>query len=255
MKRTSRSRVSYLAVLAFCVVLLVVGGVWRERVSTLAWQVMGPVIAHNPLAGVMGALHTSASLAHDNEQLRAALASTTAALADRDVLYQENLGLKARMGRDGSVRTLLAGVIVRPPTVPYDTLIVDAGRLQGVSNGALVYAGGTAVIGAVDVVYEHTARVVLFSSPGEIYQGMLMESTTHPALPVTVEGQGGGTLSTEVPIGNDVAPGDSILLPGVAGGYVAKVVALDGKKGESFITLYLRVPVSAQELRFVEIAK
>lgn len=255
MRRTSRSRASYVAMLLCCVALLAVGSLWREQVGALLWRVMAPVVAHNPFAGVVGTLRTNASLAHENEQLRAALASTTAVLADRDALYQENLGLKARMGRDGSVRALLAGVIVRPPAVPYDTLIIDAGHLQGVSDKALVYAGGTTVIGEVDAVYDSTSRVVLFSSPGQIYQGMLMESSVHPAIPVTVEGQGGGTLSTQVPVGSDVAAGDSVLLPGVAGGYVAKVVGLDTKKGESFTTLYLRMPVNVQELRFVEIAK
>ncbi len=255
MKRISRSRTSHIGVLVFCALLFIVGVVWRHTLTTMLWRVATPVLAHNPFAGVVGTLRTSASLAHENEALRAQLASTSSALADRDLLYQENLGLKARMGRDGVIRTLLASVVSRPPTVPYDTLMIDAGHMQGVSDAALVYAGGTTVIGEIDAVYENTARVVLFSAPGQSYQGMLMESTTHPAVPVIVEGQGGGTMTAEVPIGSAVTVGDTILLPGVAGGFLAKVVAVTTKKGESFTTLYMRLPANAQELRFVEIAK
>jgi cell shape-determining protein MreC len=62
-------------------------------------------------------------------------------------------------------------------------------------------------------------------------------------------------MSAEVPIGSDVAVGDAVLLPGIAGGFLAKVVAVTTKKGESFTTLYMRLPANVQELRFVEIAK
>lgn len=241
--------------LVFCTLLLVVGVLWRHTLANMLWRVAAPVMAHNPFSGVVGVLRTNASLAHENDLLRAQLASTSIALADRDVLYQENLELKARFGRDGFIRTLLVSVISRPPAVPYDTLMVDAGVLQGVSDKALVYAGGTTVIGEVDAVYDNTARVVLFSAPGQSYQGMLMESIAHPAIPVVVEGQGGGTMSAEVPIGSDVAVGDAVLLPGIAGGFLAKVVAVTTKKGESFTTLYMRLPANVQELRFVEIAK
>ncbi len=255
MKRISRSRLPRFFVVLFCVLLLGVGIFWRHTLGGFVWYVAAPLALHNPLAGVLRSFHTNAQLAQENEALRAELASTTAQLADRGVLYQENIQLKARLGRDGNVHTLLAGVLMRPPATPYDTLMIDAGRTEGVRAGALVYAGGSVVIGTVDAVYDGTSRVVLFSAPGETYQGMLMESTAHPALPVVVQGEGGATMTAEVPVGSIVAAGDAILLPGVAGGYLARVVAVETKKGESFNTLYMQLPVNPQELRMVEVEK
>jgi cell shape-determining protein MreC len=185
--------------------------------------------------------------------LKAALASSTALLADREILYAENLELKKRLNRDASVAVILAGVVLRPPGVPYDTLVVDAGAREGVAVGDMVAAGGTVLIGRVFEVYGTTSRVRLFSAPGEVYDALL--KTADRAVPVQVEGQGSGSLTTQVPVGVSVAVGDAIVFPDSTGGYASVVSAVVAEDGASFKKIYARLPVDPLELTFVEIWK
>ncbi len=255
-------RYSFMLLLLVCVALVVGLLAWRDAVSSLLLRALAP------------AVHLRDSLtANEDTQLRAELASTTAALLDRDHLYAENLDLKQRLGRDAHMQTILAGVLLRPPGIPYDTLVIDAGTQQGVAEGDLVSAGGTTLIGTVATVYDTTARVELFSAPGKTFDALLLTSnatTVTPAdanassttlvqhmgdhtIPVSVQGQGGGSFVAQVPAGAHVSVGDSVLFPGVAGGYAGAVSAVFAKNGESFETLYLHLPVAITDLRFVEV--
>lgn len=258
MKRTSRNQGWLLprSVLIFvCIIILFCIVLFRGALGSIVWRVMTPVLSHNPFGALGAQLQSKTALAGENDTLRAELASTTAALADRNVLYQENLELKARLDRDGSMHTILAGVILRPPATPYDTLTIDAGKAQGVAQGALVSAGGTTLIGEVDEVFDTTARVTLFSAPGQTYQALLTETDAHASVPISVQGQGNGSLVAEVPTTIAVQVGDSVIFPGVAGGLASTVVAVDEKSNQSFETVYMRLPVDPEQLRYVEVLK
>lgn len=211
--------------------------VWRVQLERLVWSVA------LPLEHVRVFFGTS-----ENEILRAELASTTARVADRDALYAENQDLKARLNRNGGKQVILAGVTLRPPAIPYDTLLVDAGEAEGVVEGALVYASGTTLIGRVGDVYGHSARVVLFSAPGEVYDALLRGQ-----VPVQMQGQGSGSFVGQVPAGTKVMEGDALVFPGVASGFAGTVSHVALKEGESFETLYAHLPVDPLLLRFVEI--
>ncbi|HEV7449404.1 MAG TPA: hypothetical protein VGP13_02605, partial [Candidatus Paceibacterota bacterium] len=99
-------------------------------------------------------------------------------------------------------------------------------------------------------VYSNQSRVELFSAPGQSYQAIL-----NGTLPVAVEGQGGGSLQALVPASTAVAVGDTVSFPGIFGGIVAQVSAVDAKAGDSFIVVYMRLPVNPADLRFVEVIK
>jgi cell shape-determining protein MreC len=194
--------------------------------------------------------------ASENARLRAALASTTALVADRDALYLENLQLKARLGRDADIDAILAGVIMRPPSTPYDTLMVDAGYAEGVAQGDLASAGGTTLIGRVSDVYKHSSRIVLFSAPGEGYDTLVQLSSQGGAtVPLHMEGQGSGSLMGQLPANTQVAEGDSILFPGIASGFAGRVSKVTLTQGESFKTVYARLPVDPLMLQYVDVEK
>ena len=229
-------------VFVFCALLLTFA---RGPLGSLSVRAISPVLALRDRV-----------FRGETDTLRVELASTSALIADRNELYGENQELKARLGRVESSQTLLAGVLVYPPTIPYDTLVIDAGTAQGVAPGDLVSAGGTTRIGTVRMVYGTTARVVLFSAPGETYDALLIaSSTTRTSVPIVVDGQGGGSMTAQVPTGILVSLGDSVVFPGVEGGYAASVVAVSSRDGESFKTIYLRLPADPFSLRFVEILK
>ncbi len=223
--------------------LIVMVLLWRSGLSGLLWRAMGPLMAARE--------SLSSSQVTD---LEAELASSTAALADRDLLYQENLNLKQILGRSGGKQIILAGVLMRPPATPYDTLMLDAGSEQGVAVGDLVLGGGESAIGTIAQVYPTTARAELFSSPGQNLTALLT-SGDGAATPIDIVGQGSGSMTATVPAGTGALVGETIVFPGVNGNLAAKVSAVTAKEGDSFETIYLKLPTNPFALRFVEILK
>ena len=183
-----------------------------------------------------------------NSVLEAELASTTAALADRNALYQENAQLKQLLGRSVANHTVLGAVLERPPSIPYDTLMIDIGKNANLTEGSLVFAGGNTAIGTVSDVYSDTARVSLFSSPGASYQALLGGS-----IPLSLSGQGAGSMSGEVPAGTAVTVGEMVTLPGILSAFAGSVSHISQQSGASFITVYVQLPVDLFALPYVEV--
>ncbi len=226
-------RVRFFGVIAI-IMLIGAAALWRAALSELIWRFMAPVM-HARFGADAPSTNPSS------------LMSVT---AERDALYQENLDLKTRLNRDARVGRILGGVLLRPPATPYDTLVIDAGKAEGVALGDVVSAGGTTVIGTVSEVYARAARVTLYSAPGQKYDALLRGS-----VPLAIEGQGGGSLQARLPAGTAVSVGDAALLPGIAGGISAHVSRIERGDGESFVTLYFSLPVDMFSLRFVEVWK
>jgi cell shape-determining protein MreC len=214
---------------------------FRAPLAGLLWRVAAPIIAAR-----------DALDATQNMQLRAQLARVQAQALDRDALAAENAELKALLGRTESKRVVIASVLLRPPATPYDTLTIDAGSAQGIRVGSKVSAGGSLIIGEVREVYPTTARVVLFSAPGETIDALL-EQSNHAVVPIVLEGQGGGSFTAKVPAGTVTTSGALVSSPGIMGGVVGVVSYVDSKESDSFETLYTHLPVNPFSLRFVEI--
>ena len=244
-----------------CVVVLL----WRSFFTGIFWWASAPLLQTGkvvlaPIDFILGGFSSKATLARENANLQAELASSTALVSDRDALYLENLDLKARFLRDARPGIILGGVLTGPPGVPYDTLLIDAGAAQGVAVGDVVSAGGTTLIGTIGEVHHTTASVLLYSSPGQRYSVLLVphgtaSTTPTKSVPIELEGQGGASLRGEVPAGTLVRVGDMVVTPGVAGGFVGSVSVVTKKDSESFETLYVTLPINPLELRFVEVWK
>lgn len=247
--------------LTFTALLVCIGIVvlFRNPLSSIFWRASAPLVelrlaAGNSLGRLFAQFSSKASLEEQNERLRAALASTTVALADRNALFQENLLLKNAFGRDAGTGAVLAAVLMQPPATPYDTLVIDAGSSDGVVQGAVVSAGGTTVIGRISAVYAHQSQVTLFSAPGESYQGLLLLSAQgNLSVPLSVVGQGAGSMMGEVPAGTPVSVGDSVELPGIAVMFSASVSYIEAPEGQSFETVYMQLPVDLFSLHYVEV--
>lgn len=171
---------------------------------------------------------------------------------DRDALYAENLELKRMLGRSVAFERVLAAVLLRPPAVPYDTLLIDAGSEQNVAVGDWVAAGGV-VLGEVSEVYARAARVALYSAPSSEFDAILRRGDK--TLPITLQGQGGGSLQAQVPAGAGVAVGDEAVVPGLYAGVVANVVGVGAGPSESFNAVYFQLPLAVSSLHFIEVWK
>lgn len=100
---------------------------------------------------------------------------------------------------------LSATVIGRPPQSPYDTLILNAGLVDGVKLEQAVWWPAGVHLGEIVDVRESSSVVELVSSP-DVY---------HPAViadvPVRLQGRGGDGLYAETPQSQSVAVGDAVI--------------------------------------------
>lgn len=182
-------------------------------------------------------------------ELKEELASHSGDTATIARLSHENDELRSLLGDTADSR-ILAGVLARPPMVPYDVLVADRGSMHGVREGAVVYHKNNHAIGMVTRVYERNSLVTLFSSSG-------VESTVYlygPDVFAHAYGEGGGVIRVSLPQGILVREGDPVVLPSLHMGdlgIVGRVVSLPTQPEQS---AYVTFPVSLQSMRTILIS-
>jgi cell shape-determining protein MreC len=166
------------------------------------------------------------------------------------VLTQENEELRALLSSTKEER-ILAGVIGRPFSIPYDTLVLDKGSDAGVVEGAPVFIGENAVIGIVRKVFDHSSLVVLTTTPGVTTSVFIMG----PNIYTNAEGIGGGQLKIGVPQGIELEVGNVVIIPGASSGIYGEISHIDSVPSDPQQYAYVSPPVPLQSLRLVSVGK
>ncbi len=165
-------------------------------------------------------------------------------------LRAENEELKSIMGKvPPGTEIVLAGILAKPNTTPYDTLIIDRGSIHGLAPDMRVYADGDVLLGEIDSVEEKTARVLLYSAPGNISQVVYGNTGRF----FNARGEGNGTFEVEVARDIDVAVGDMFFYPGLETTIIGVVKKVDFDARDSFKKVLMKSPVNIQEERWVEV--
>ena len=173
-------------------------------------------------------------------------------------LQAENAALLARTkdlerllgGRVEPVPGTLAGVLIRPPVSPYDTLVLDQGTRGGVAVGQQVLGPGGLPLGTIESVAEDTARALLYSAPGRMTQGWLGEKR----IPVSLEGASAGAFRTSVPRESVVAVGEPVYLPGPGAVPIGTVVRVDADPSTPRAVIHVRPFSSPFSLTWVTVS-
>ena len=163
-------------------------------------------------------------------------------------LEDENTALRKLLSNDGSAR-IAASVIGRPTVTPYDVLILDKGRENGVVQFAPVYIGVDQAIGYVAEVYKNTSVVTLATTPG-------FESTVYilgPNIYTTARGIGGGVLQVSVPQGIPLKVKDIVLVPSFDAGIYGSIDVVNSVATEPEQRGYVTLDTPMQSMRFVSI--
>lgn len=244
--RNNRRRASQAGRLSFILAIVLVCGAvlyWRDPLAAMLWRVLSPV-----------ALVRDKVEQNKVTALEAELASTSAMLADRTALAEQNAELKLLLGRPQTSTEVLGAVLLRPPGLPYDTLMIDAGTAEGAAVGDIVFGGGSAAIGEITDAYSDTSRVTLFSAPGRSYDAEVAPAATPGSvIPVSLQGEGAGSLEGQIPSGSAVAVGDPVVVPGIGNDFMGGISHIDEPSGSSFQTLYVQLPVDIFSLQYVEV--
>ncbi len=165
-------------------------------------------------------------------------------------LQFENGSLRELLSEEGEER-YLAGVVARPNEVPYDNLVIDKGREEGISENTPVYIGNDVVIGYVSRTFKHSSVVTLVSTPG-------LESTVFivgPNIYTTAVGEGGGVFKIGIPQDIVISVGDMVIMPTAHSGIYGKIESIEQNPSEPEQYAYLSLPINLNSINFVSVGK
>ena len=222
-----------------------------DAIHTIAaplWRLEGAFLGatHNTLSF----FQSQSSLIAQVEQLETKLRIQEAELSNRNLLVLENAMLKNVGGRSIGERRIVASILAVPSRSPYDTLIVDAGTAEGVTQDDEVFAGGT-IIGTIGAALTHTAIVELFSTPRRKTPVTILHGEV--AIPVEAVGEGNGGFSATVPTEAGVSVGDTIFMAGIHPSFFAEIAVVDGSATDSFDVIYFKNPLPVERQLFLQI--
>src|SRR3989344_2861441 len=234
---------------AFVLVLAVLAFLLRLLAPNLFWYIFAPVfhagdtITETGHAFLNGFANTS-ELAWENETLRDA----NAAFALENEALREKLD--SIEGLAGEGRGIIAGIVARPPTSPYDVLVLSAGSDAGVALGQRAFSlpagkaeGGVpstksdlvlgVPLGTVSSVLSGFSRVTLFSAPSVSTDGWVGTDN----LPLVIKGAGAGALSASAPRSANITEGDVVSVLGPGKLPIGVVVRVDSDPASPSVTL------------------
>ena len=189
-------------------------------------------------------------LSLENENLKNNLNEMTNRMSNYNSVLDENLKLKEILERKIEKSSMiLATILSKPNQSPYDTLIIDIGAKSGIEEGQKVFASGDVPIGYIGLVYPNSAKVVLFSNPGEKIEGVVSGGDTF----IQIVGRGGGNFEIVLPRDFVLEKGTEVVLPGIIPYTIAIVESTISDPRDSFQKVLLTSPVNIQELKFVEV--
>jgi len=210
----------------------------RVLVPDLFMRSVGPVLgAGGSLSASAAGFFSSFGDARALAEKNAELARQNAALALENRMLGERLAdLKALSGTAPAVesaRGIVAGVLARPPTTLYDTLVLSAGTDAGVYPLMGVLGAGGVPLGTVSEVGAHTSRARLFSAPGVATDAWVGSAR----IPVTLEGAGAGSFRASVSQGTGISEGDTVYLPGPGAIPMGRVARIAGAASDPVVRL------------------
>lgn len=199
------------------------------------------------------------SLYLENENLKSQILESQNDRANYNSVVAENINLKEILGRKSEkAGMVLAAILSKTNQNIYDTFIIDAGIKEGIKTGDKVFARGNVPIGRVDLVYDDSSKIVLFSNPGERIQvvvsvGNNLSSGVGKDVFLELIGRGGGNFEMILPRDFVLQKGDQAIMPGINPYVLATAETIISDPRDPFTKALLRSPVNIWEIKFVEV--
>lgn len=229
--------------IAIIVVLCLIFGLFMK--SSIVYTV---TFFSNTIGGGLYALlpqgfRSNVELAKENADLKNKIQILSAENADRKALAIENADLKFRFGRSDNKKIVYATVIQKPPVSAYDTFILDAGVETGILKDDVVVFGSLAIGVIVDVGNGYS-KAELFSSPGKTFKATLGVNN----ILIETKGVGNGSFEALVPLGTEVVPGDTLILPAISLKVFGVVQKVEDLVEEGFKKVFFALPINPNHI-------
>lgn len=212
-----------------------------------------------PLFHIADSITTGSRILLSEFQQKATLVAENKRLVqERTVLTNENIALQKKMrsleafsGVSNRKRQegIIADVVARPPTSPYDTLVLSAGEHSGVTLGQHAFGPGGVPIGTVTSVFDDFSRVTLYSSPGSTLQGWVGDAN----IPLTITGVGAGALQASIARSANINGGDTVFAPGPGMLPLGTVLRIDSDPSSPEVILHIMPLANIFTLGLVEL--
>lgn len=174
-------------------------------------------------------------------------------------LELENAELRQLVGKrmegdkatDAATNEVVATVLMRPPQLPFDSLVISTGIEDGINVGDQVYAFSSFPIGEIVSVNNSTSIVRLFSAPGNKIEVLIGTTTTA----VIAEGRGGGNFFLKLPKVTEITKGDIVMRTYLPPEAFSTIESVDSTDGEAYTYAYFKLPVNIHNIVYVIIKK
>ena len=245
-RKKSLKRISiFLAGLIVLILLESAFGIFRTiflTVSTPAFKIKTAIEERQE----GGLFSSKESLLERIDELEGQVDDLQSQVQSTDLLKQENESLKDALSYvQEELPGYFAKVINRPPHIPYDTLFIDQGCRDGITDGNVVTVKGVAV-GFIEKCYIRHSIVRLFSSPDNRTIGVLNGKS------IDVTGLGDGRYSVRLPQNVPLEQHDPIYDQSQR--YVLGYVdTFSDSDAAAFVDVYSSLPVSLRGITDVVI--
>ncbi len=189
-------------------------------------------------------------LINELEALKIKIATEQGTESTVKKLQIENTELRNLAGALPEAR-VLARVIGRPNTLPYDVLMLDRGANHGVLLYAPVFLGADQVIGFVSKVMDKTALVTLVTTAGFTSSAYVIG----PNIYTFAEGMGGGIVRVRVPQGIALRTGDLVLLPAIDSGLYGTISYIETSATQPEQYGFVSTSIPIQSLYYVSVGR
>jgi hypothetical protein len=171
--------------------------------------------------------------------------SNTATTGDEEYKKLDARKIKLEAGQ------VIAAVLIRPPQSPYDSLVINSGRNDGIDIGDQVYAFTGFPIGEIVNADDSRSTVKLFSAPGSKIEVLIGTSTTA----AVAEGKGGGNFYLKLPKVSDIKAGDTVVRSYLSPEVFSAIESVDANDGEAYTYAYFKLPINLNSLVYVLVKK
>jgi cell shape-determining protein MreC len=247
-----------IGIVAGVVLLCAVLNIWKPNLFTPVIHATGkPVLEAR--GGVLGSvsavweyLHSKSSLVSQNNDLHEKLALQEAIVAERDYYKQQNLTLQKLVARiQNDKKFTIAKIISKPGFSPYDTIIIDAGKAEGINAGDTILADPDSILGTVSNVFAHTSLVVLYSSPEKETQVLVGPKATQ----AIASGKGGGNFEIKLPKNTDIVVGDIVSMASTSAKIFGAIGVINASPTDSFERALFKNAADINGLSYIIIEK
>jgi cell shape-determining protein MreC len=244
-----------LRVVAFVLLIIVIGMLLPRLFSVVSTIVMSPIHATNSWLNESSSLiptflRNRVELEDEIKSLKQALVVAERSDVTQQRLWEENNRLRSLLGAASEER-IAAAVIARPNELPYDLLQIDRGSNSGVEVGSPVFIGKDVVIGLVVHVATDYSFVQLVTSPGFAASAFI----SGPNVVVAMEGMGSGVARVRVPQGVPLAIGNLVYLPSVEPGIFGRISYIENRPTQPEQYGYISPDIAISGLYQVAIGK